>query len=196
MRFLWLQIAVLLSPPVLGQEIWQLVKSGPKVSVYTRQEAGSEYKSFKAVGLVRSIPEEVLKVLDDIDHYRHWFAFSKSVRLLKRRQNEQYVYMETSFPWPFRNEDMIYKISTTKSNNGETRLVLDGCSNFIPPIDGIQRMGNARGYILLQADKEFTLITYVMHAESGGNIPPWLANAYIHLLPFQTLKNLIEVVEA
>jgi len=194
-RLFWLQIVVFLSAPVLGQETWQLVKRESSVTVYTRQEPRSEYKSFKAVGLIRSTPEEVLNVLDDVDHYKHWFAFSKSIRLLKRQKNEKYVYIETSFPWPFRNEDMIYKISTTKNNNGETKLVLDGRSDFIPPVADIQRMRAAKGYILLQKDKEHTLVTYVMHAEFGGDIPPWLANTYIHLLPFQTLRNLIEVMK-
>jgi len=194
-RFLWIQLVVLLSAPVSGQEAWQLVKSESSVSVYTRQESGSEYKSIKAVGLVRATPEEILMVLDDVDQYEHWFAFSKSIRLLKRKPNQKYVYIETSFPWPFRNEDMIYKISTTKNSNDEIKLVLNGRSDFIPPIDGIQRMRDAKGYILLQKDKEHTLITYVLHAEPGGGISPWLANTYIHLLPFQTLRNLIKLVK-
>jgi len=195
MRLLWLKALVLLSAPALGQETWQLVKRDSNVAVYTRREPGSEYKTFKAVGLVRSTPGKVLDVLDDVAHYKHWFAFSKSIRLLKRTQNEKYVYMETSFPWPFRNEDMIYKLSVTKNSNGETKLVLNGLADFIPSIDGIQRMRGAKGYILLQKEKEQTKITYVMHAEFGGDIPPWLANTYIHLLPLQTLSNLIERVK-
>jgi len=196
MRFLWLQALVLLCAPVLGQETWQQVKRESSVAVYTRQEPGSEYKTFKAVGLVQSTPEEILEILDDVAHYKHWFAFSKSIRLLKRTRYEKYVYMETSFPWPFRNEDMIYRMSVTENNNGEIKLVLNGLADFIPRIDGIQRMRGAKGYILLQEEKDQTIITYVMHAEFGGDIPPWLANSYIHLLPLQTLSNLIERVDA
>lgn len=195
MRFLWLQVIVFLSFPVMGQETWQLVKSDNSVTVYTKQEPGRAYKSFKAVGIVRSTPQILLKVLDDVSSYNQWFAFSKSVRLLKRKQNEKYVYMETSFPWPFSNEDMIYKISVNKNNNGEIKLVLNGIPDFIPTIDGIKRMRDAKGYILLQPEKERTIVTYVMHTELGGDIPPWLANTYIHLLPFKTLSNLIRIVQ-
>lgn len=195
MRLLWLQLIVLLSFPVVGEEAWQLVKSDSNVTVYTKQGLGRAYKSFKAVGIVQSTPQKLLKVLDDVDGYNQWFAFSESVRLLKIIQNEKYVYMETSFPWPFSNGDMIYKISLTKNNNGETTLVLNGVPDFIPAIDGIKRMPDAKGYILLQPEKEHTIVTYVMHTELGGDIPPWLANKYIHLLPFQTLNNLIRLLQ-
>ena len=195
MRFVWLQVMVLLSAPVLGQGTWQLVKTGPSVTVYTKQKPESEYRSFKAVGIVLSTPEKVLEVLDDVYHYKQWFAFSKSIRLLKRKPNEKYVYMETSLPWPFRNQDMIYKITVRKNNPGEIKLILNGRSNFIPAIDGIQRMYDAKGYILLQPKQDYTIVTYVMHTEFGGDIPPWLANTYIHLLPFQTLNNLKGIVE-
>lgn len=190
-----LQAIVLFSFPVLGQETWQLVKSDSSVAVYTKQEPGSAYKSFKAVGIVPSTPEQVLKVLDDISRYKQWFAFLESIRILKIKPNGKYVYMETNLPWPFRNEDMVYEITTSKNNNGETKLVFNGRSNFIPTIDGIQRMRDAKGYILLQAEKEHTIVTYAMHTEFGGDIPPWLVNTYIHLLPFQTLRNLIGVVQ-
>ena len=61
--------------------------------------------------------------------------------------------------------------------------------------DGLQRMSESNGWVLLQDEKTHTVVTYVMHTELGGDIPPWLANTYIHLLPFQTLNNLIKVVE-
>jgi len=170
MRFLMLLVITLLSLPVMGQEAWLQVKSDPKVTVYTKQLPGKPYKSFKAVGVVQSTPEKLLEILDDVSSYNQWFAYSKSVRLLKREQNKKYVYMETNFPWPFSNEDMVYILSVNKNKNGEIRLLLDGNPEFLPAVDGVKRMLDANGYILLQPENEHTIVTYVMHTELSGGI--------------------------
>jgi hypothetical protein len=194
MRLLLPLVLTLLSIPALGQVAWEEVKSDSNVTVYTRQESGRAYKSFKAVGLVPAAPEDLLQVLEDVNSYNKWFAFSESVRLLKNQKSEKYVYMETRFPWPFSNEDIVFIMSVTKTSNGEIKLSLRGRPDYIPTIAGVKRMRGANGYILLQPADEYTLVTYEMNTELSGDIAPWLANKYIHLMPFQTLSSLIEIV--
>lgn len=191
---LFLQLALtLLSLPALGQDEWEQVKSDYNVTVYTRQESGKTYKTFKAVGVVPSAPEQLLAVLNDVNGYDKWFAFSESISLLENKKTKKTAHMETSFPWPFSNEDMVFIMSIDKGNNGDIKLTLAGSPDYIPVIDGINRMRGANGYILLQPANEYTLVTYEMNTELSGYIPPWLANKYIHLMPFQTLNNLIEI---
>jgi hypothetical protein len=179
--------------PVNAQETWVPVKSNARVTVFTKTLPEQPYKSFKAVGHVNASLAAVLAVLGDVSQYNQWFAYSQSVRLLDATLNEKHVYMETNFPWPFRNEDMVYKISVSKKAEGEVLLTLTGLPEFIPPLNGINRMTSASGYIHLQKESEFTRITYEMHMELSGGIPPWLANKNIHLMPFQTLENLMNV---
>ena len=194
MKFLLLALLIVLSTPVMSQTNWQLVKQRNNISVYTRLETGSLYKSFKAVSFVSSSPREIFEVLGDVNGYKKWFAFAKAVRLLEHSENTKYVYMETGFPWPFSNEDMVYKISSTSNKDGTIKLILDGEPDFIPSHDGVVRMLDAKGYISLYPEKDQTKITYFMHAELGGNIPPMLANSFIHELPLSTLENLIKMV--
>ncbi len=195
MRFIWPLILAWCCFSVIAQEKWVQVKKNSNVSVYTKHEQGKAYKSVKAVGLVQSTPEQLLKVLDDISSYRQWFAYSKSVRLLKNEQNKKYIYMETSFPWPFRNEDMVYILSVTRYENGEIKFSFNGRPKLLPVVKGINRMLDANGYILLRPENEFTKVIYVMNTELSGNIPLWMANKYIHMLPFETLSNLFEVIK-
>lgn len=179
----------------MSQATWKLAKKNNNISVYIRDEPGSLYKSFKAVSVVFCSPHKIFAVLDDVNSYQEWFAFTQSVRLVKHSQNIKYVYMETGFPWPFSNEDMVYRISSTKKKDGTIKLTLDGDPDFIPSLDGILRMHDAKGYISLRPEKDRTIITYVMHTELRGGIPPSLANRYIHKLPFQTLENLLDIVQ-
>jgi hypothetical protein len=146
---------------------------------------------FKAVGIVQSTPLKLLEVLDDVTSYGEWFAYLRTVRLLKKEGNEKFVYMETNFPWPFKNEDITYMLSVSKKEKGGIKLTLDGKPDYIPAVHGFKRMRDAKGYILLQPEDDHTIVTYVMHTELSGDIPPWVANKYIHLMPFETLNNLI-----
>jgi len=54
-------------------------------------------------------------------------------------------------------------------------------------------MKGANGYILLNPAGNKTEITYYMHSDLGGGIPVWMANKYIHNLPYQTLCNLRKI---
>lgn len=195
MKFLLLMGILLLNLPVMALETWEKVKHNSAVTVYTKEIPGNPYKSFKAVGIVQTTPQKLLEILDDVSCYSQWFAYSNSVRLLKSEVNEKYVYMETNFPWPFKNEDMIYLLSVVENGNAEIKLILDGMPDLIPAVDGIKRMRYAKGYILLQPVENHTIATYVMHAELSGDIPLWLVDKYIHLMPFETLGNLIDIAE-
>jgi hypothetical protein len=192
MRFLFLIGVMLLSFPVMALEAWEQVKHNSAVTVFTKQVDGNPYKSFKAVGIVQSTPLKLLEVLDDVTSYGEWFAYLRTVRLLKKEGNEKFVYMETNFPWPFKNEDITYMLSVSKNEKGGIKLTLDGKPDYIPAVHGVKRMRDAKGYILLQPEDDHTIVTYVMHTELSGDIPPWVANKYIHLMPFETLNNLID----
>ncbi len=195
MRSLFILALAWYCMPAIAQDTWELVKANASVKVYTKYEAGNSYKSVKAVGFVKSTSEELLKVLDDVGGYKHWFAYSKSVRLLKKEKNKKYLYMESSFPWPFSNEDMIYILSVRKHKNGKIKCFFDGSPESTPAVKGIKRMLDAKGYILLHSEKEHTKITFVMYTALSGSIPLWMANKYIHLLPFETINNLIMTVK-
>jgi len=195
MKRLLLSGILLLGFPAMAQETWERVKQTSAVTVYTKNVPGSAYKAFKAVGIVHATPHRLLQILQDVSSYPQWFAYSHTVRLLHSTLNAMYVYMETDFPWPFRNKDMIYSLSVAENGGSEVTLVLDGKPDYIPAIEGIHRMHDANGYIVLQPVEDDTIVTYVMNIEPGGDIPPWLANQYIHLMPLQTISNLIRIAE-
>jgi hypothetical protein len=170
--------------------MWELEKSQDGVDVYTALRTGERFKSFKAKTTVHASSEEVVKVLEDVKKYVDWFAYTKRARLIEANPQEKFVYMETRFPWPFTNEDMIYKMTVTTDTGATVRVGLQGVPNYLPAVDGVSRMKKADGYLLLKPVANQTEITYVMHSELGGDIPAWMANQYIFELPLQTLSNL------
>lgn len=177
----------------LSQDSWELEQDSDGIKIYTRLEVNSPYKSFKAVTVTNASGKAVIEILKDINGYATWFAFTEKVKLLESNSDEKYVYMETKFPWPFNNEDMIYKMTFASEENSITKVTLQGLPSYIPPVAGVTRMKGASGYISLRPIGDKTEITYYMHSELGGDIPAWMANKYIHNLPYQTLSKLREI---
>lgn len=176
-----------------SQNLWELEKDSDGIKIYTKFETGSPYKSFKAITVANTTSESIAEILKDINGYMSWFAFTEKVTILENSLYEKYVYMETQFPWPFNNEDMIYKMTFATEESAITKVTLLGVPNYSPPVEGVIRMKQANGYIFLKPIGNKTEITYYMHTELGGNIPVWMANKYIYNLPYQTLSNLKKI---
>ncbi|ADR21690.1 cyclase [Marivirga tractuosa] len=178
-----------------AQSNWETAMNKDDIIVYTRDEEHSDFKSFKAITEVKGTLNEVIKVLKDADNYQAWYGFTKTSKVLKEEKNVQYNYVETIFPWPFSNRDMVYKMSINKLNSRELLISLEGIPDFIPKKNGITRMQKAKGTLLLKSIIDKVEVTYQFHSEPGDTVPVWLANNSIAELPFKTLSGLKKILE-
>ena len=178
-----------------SQNNWKIDKNKDGIKVYTRVEKGSNFKVFKAIVEVDNSIGEILKILKNVSEYTKWYGYTKTSKLLKTENDIQYNYVETIFPWPYSNRDMVYKMSIEKYSSGAVKVLLKGLPNYIPKKKRIVRMKKAEGYILLQPNNGKTEIIYVFHSEPGKNIPAWLANNSIANLPFKTLSGLKKMLK-
>lgn len=180
---------------IFSQSSWEIDMNKDGIVVYTRNEVDSDFKSFKAVTLVDASGSEVIKLLRNADGYTNWFGFTKTSKVLEQEGNTQYNYVETIFPWPYKNRDMIYKMSIDTSSPKVIEISLEGIPHYIPEKKKIVRMEKASGYMLLNTTGNKTEVTYVFHSEPGGKIPVRLANNSIAELPYKTLTGLKKILE-
>ena len=186
-----LLLVLLMAPNIArSQPVWELVKEAHDIKVYTAVQHGSAYRRFKATTTMETTMTSLLTVVQDVDSYTRWFAYSKKAELLLDKGDSRYVYMETALPWPFNNEDMIYRLTTHYLSASSVQVDLIGLPEFILPNKGIKRMKNSEGYILIEQNAALVQITYEMHSQPGGDIPAWLVNLHIHELPYRTLEQL------
>lgn len=178
-----------------AQSSWEMAMNKDAIIVYTRVEENSDFKSFKATMKVKGSLKEVIEILKDADNYKAWYGFTKTSKALKKEKDVQYNYVETIFPWPFNNRDMVYRMSINELNSNELLISLKGIPDFIPEKNGITRMQKAEGTILLKSINDKVEVTYQFHSEPGDNIPVWLANNSIAELPFKTLSGLRKILE-
>jgi hypothetical protein len=186
---------IFIKTSAFAQENWILSKDKDGIKVYTKTETGSCYKSFKAEMLGNCTIEDVVKILKNVNGFKVWIADSKEVKLLKMEENDQYHYIETSLPWPFKSRDMVYHFQYTRINSNQLKVIITGIPEYIKARNDITRMKNANGFWLLTSvDSNKTIITYQLHVEPGGSIPAWLANVSVIDMPFSTLTGLRNVL--
>lgn len=185
----------LISHHSYSQNSWEIDKNEEGIKVYTRVEKDSDFKSFKATMTVTASTDEILKILKNTDDYSKWYGYTKTSKLIKQKQDVQYNYVETIFPWPYRNRDLVYRMSIDTIIPGKIKISLKGMPDYIPKKKGIVRMKKAKGYILLKSLGYNTEIIYVFHSEPGDNVPSWLANNSIANLPFETLSGLRKIIK-
>lgn len=143
--------------------------------------------------MVAASTEELLKILKNADDFTSWYGFTKTSKLLKQERGVQYNYVETIFPWPYSNRDMVYRMSIDTSIPRAIKITLKGIPDYIQDKKGIVRMEKAEGYILLKPMEDKTEVIYVFHSEPGDNVPSWLANNSMAELPFKTLSGLRKI---
>ena len=187
-------VTLFMSHHSYAQNLWEAEINKEGIEVYSRIEKYSDFKSFKAVMTITASTDEILNLLRNADDYSKWYGYTKTSKLLKQEQDIQYNYVETIFPWPYRNRDMVYRMSVDTPNVGEVKISLKGIPDYIPKNKGKVRMTEAEGYVLLKSTGGNTELIYVFHSEPGANIPSWLANNSIATLPFQTLSGLRKIL--
>jgi START domain len=196
-KLFWIiSILLLLSFSAPAQENWKLVKDEEGIRVYTKTETGSDYKAFKAEMQVSCKIEDIVGILKNSESINNWIVNCKGVKLLKSDCNDQYYYIETTLPFPFKNRDMVYHFQYIGIDSGQEKVTVTGMPDYIPPKGGIIRLAKADGYWLFNSiDTSTTAITYQMHVEPGGLIPAWLANPFIVNVPFSTFKELRKIIQ-
>ena len=187
---------LLLTFTVSAQENWKLVKDEAGIKVYTKYETGSGYKAFKAEMQASCKIKSIVEVLKNSESINNWIVNCKGVKLLKTDGNDQYYYIETSLPFPFKNRDMVFHFQYIETDSQQVKVTVTGIPDYLPPNEGIVRLAKANGsWLLTSIDTSKTAITYQMHVEPGGLIPAWLANPFIVNVPFSTFKELRKIIQ-
>jgi hypothetical protein len=185
----------LISLDVFSSENWMIDKEDDGIKIYTRSVEGSEFRAFKGVAQYDATLDEVLKVLSNVENYPQWFGHTEASKLLAQIENENYIYVETIFPWPYSNRDLVYKVVVKKISPEKTLITIQGNPDFIPVKKNINRMTQASGKILITSLGNKTEIIYEFHCEPG-NVPSWLANKLLPGYPLSTLSGLRRTIDS
>lgn len=172
---------------------WQLEKENKdyKLKIYTRNIKGSPLKEFRAEMQVNAGLGSVMTVLSDFEHNCEWLANCKEYKMIEQVSKQSNLsYFVQSAPWPVSNRDGIVLTETTQEPKTLViNIALSAEPKRLPKTDNV-RIPSLKGkWVITPVDENTTDLIYQVHAEPGGSLPSWLANAVVIDTPYDTLRN-------
>jgi hypothetical protein len=178
------------------QDEWALRKDEWGVQVYTRSLDWTKHKEYKGVVYIRSTPEKLLSVVQDVSTYPIWMHNTYDAKLLRKSGNEFVTYFVNDAPWPVSDRDMVTKFVVNRINAQTMRLDMTAAPKEAPEIGGMVRITFLQGFWLFEDLGNGTCrVTQQVVTDPGGSIPAWLANSAIIDTPFFILSKLRKHLE-
>lgn len=176
--------------PLAHAEDWKQAKNEDGIKVDLTEVAGSDYKAYRGVTLIKAPLAKVRALQEDVVGACAWIHECKSQKLLKSEGNQSWTYTQFNTPWPVTPRDSILHVTTTEEADGSLTRKLEGVPKYLPEEKGFVRVAKVQGFWKLQPKDGGTEVTYQVHTEPGGSVPSMVANKFVVDAPFNTLKAL------
>jgi hypothetical protein len=166
--------------PVDTNEGWQLSSNAKDVAIYSRPHPGSQLKEFKAIGPVEAPTYAVHAVIDDFENYPKFMPCTRECRLIKRDGDSIVGYQRLS-PKICADRDYTLRVWKKSWSAADGLIFMSHwtpANELGPPEkEGVVRVKICDGGWLLEPDGATkTRATYSVYTDTGGAIPPFVAN--------------------
>jgi hypothetical protein len=168
---------------------------GPLVT--TASVPGTPIKLVRATAEVDAIPEVVLAIIDDVEHYEATMPYVVESRVLDRTPTSLLNYQRLHFPVALVDDrDYVIRITASAATLPSGGVVHQRSwrladSNRVPEVTGVVRVPLNEGRWTVRAADRGSRVTYCVFTDPGGGIWKWVANqANLQAIPrlFQSLR--------
>lgn len=180
-------------------EEWSLARDRDGIKVWTREVPGHPIRAFKATMTVNSTLTSLLNLILDTESASRWVYRTNRIELLERDVDKAtfVIRVETNFPWPLMNRDVI--VAGSIEQDEVTKAVSVSSYSVrreeYPPAPGYIRMPNMEGNWTLRPVGDGRIeVTMLGRADPGGSIPAGIVNLIIHETPYNTLQGMRRLV--
>jgi hypothetical protein len=190
---------IVLSAAALHADDWKLRKDKTGIQIFTRDVPGSKFKEFKAVTEVDASMAGVLKLMEDIDSFTQWYPNLREMRLVKvLNRREVLLYQVMKVPFPAKDRDSFFKVAFLHDTAMNASILrLSSAWDYEPERKGVVRVKIVSGSwtFIPVKNREAVTVTYQLHSEPGGSLPPWMANSAVVRRPFKVIKKMKEMLK-
>jgi hypothetical protein len=181
-----------------GQYKWKLSKDKDGIKVFLAENPKSKFKSIRVECTLQGNFDKLIAVLTNVDHLKDWVYNTKTSYLIKKiTPYDLYYYTETSIPWPMTNRDAVVHLKVMKDSL-QRFVKVSAVSEplFMPEREDKIRIprSNITWHITMPTKNSVSII-YVFEADPGGNLPPWVVNSFADKGPYESFKNLSELLK-
>jgi len=181
-----------------SQYTWKLSKEKDGIKVYQSPVQNSNYKSIKVDCVLDGTYDKLIKVLNDVSHFKDWVYNNREGYLLNQTSpDDYYYYTETYLPWPMTNRDAIEHLKISRDSLDRfLKITVQSEPNYIPEKNGKVRVPHsAISWYVTSTGKNKISIEYIFQAEPGGSIPAWIVNMFADKGPIESFKKLADILK-
>jgi START domain len=192
MRIVLFYLAAALSLTA-ADDSWKYEKSSEGVTAYTRSVASSSFKEYKVETEVDATLTQVVAMLMAVADMPQWVDRCAESQMLKEiSPTESITRTVTASPFPLKNREAIAHGKLVQ--DPQTKIVTmtaTGRADFLPPNSKYERVVKVRGTWILEPKAGGKVhVKMIGHTDPGGIIPAAIANQFVVMIPFNTIKNL------
>ncbi len=189
-------IILLASSYSYSQDSWKLKKNEDGIKVWTAEQEGSDFKSFKVETTINNSLDVVYKYLMDIDKFQEYYDMLADVVNINHINNKEAQYiLEFDFPWPLKKRRtwMNRKAYPVESGSYEIHFTSKNLEDKKPGFVNVVQ--NESIFTLINAGNDKTLVRSSGFMDPGGIIPARIANFKIVDGPFSSFEKLKKILD-
>lgn len=180
-----------------AQYQWKLQRSSEGIKVFVSDVAGSSFKAVKVECTFTGSYGKLISILTNVSQHNKWIYNCKTSYLLKKLGPHDIIYYsETSMPWPISNRDAVIRLEISTENLPDHLTITGkGQPKYLSEKQGKVRVPHyVANWKVTMPTPQTISITYILQIDPGG-IPPGLSNMFVDKGPFETFKNLREMLK-
>ena len=178
---------------------WTLAREANGIMVHTRKVEGSKFLEFKGTASINATIEDILARHRDVDSMPHWLYNCIDAVLVTRESDDEFVTLtRIRTHWLVSRRDSVVRSTIVRDPvGGDVTIYLAGEPDSVPKQRNHVRVRQLIGtWRLVPQENGSVMVEYQAHVEPGGSMPAWLANKFVVDAPFETIRDLRELVTA
>lgn len=187
-----LMLLMLFAVPAQAAVEWQLRKQDParQIRVYLRDRDDRQYHDVYAVTRLPGSIRQIEAVLADIPAMPEWAPRVAHARVVKRQENQAWIYIQYKLPYPFKARDAVV-LSQRSQADGVVTISSRAVPGWVREQPGRIRLNNVQSTwrLSLQEDGLVKVELWGI-AEPGGLVPAMVYNYNLADDAIQTLRQL------
>lgn len=177
---------------------WKLEKQASGVTAYTAEVAKSNFRAYRVEAAMKSTLSGMIALQKDAPSFPQWMDGVKSSKLIKEEGPSYFTQTLAPAPWPVKDRDSV--VCSTISQDSTSKIItinFESQNELVPLQKGCERVASVKGFWEFTPSLEGMLkLVYSSHVNPGGNIPGWLANKFAIDVPFNTILNMLKVIQS
>lgn len=179
---------------------WALDKEDDDLGlkIYTRSVEGSNLKEFRGEMHVDTRLTSLATLLLDNKAAPQWMHNCEKFEVVEKLGvNDAIFYLINSAPWPVSDRDAVFQSALVQDPETLTITAsVESMPERLPVDDDYIRIPTMKGGWTFSLNEDQSIkVVYQVHAEPGGSLPSWLANAVVVDTPYHTMKNMLKMLK-